>query len=287
MAAAEQSSLLQEIEKGKDLKHVSSTSDKSAPVIEKDVHVKEAPQKKVFEEIKTEHQLKHVETADKSQPVIDQSVKIHENPMKAVFAELPAGKAILTHNKVIDEVVNKPHELKHVSTFSDKSAPVIEKDVHVKEAPQKKVFEEIKTEHQLKHVETVDKSTPVIDKDAHIGENPMKAVFAELPAGKAILSHNKLVDEVVKPHELKHVETVDKSTPVIEKDAHIGEAPQKKVFAEITKPHELKHVDTVDKSTPVIDKSVHIGEAPQKKLFEEIKKSGSEAAGATPPTPSQ
>jgi len=104
----------------------------------------------------------------------------------------------------------------------------------------------------------------------------MKAVFAELPAGKAILTHNKIVEEVVKPHELKHVETVDKSVPVIEKDVHIGEAPQLKVFEEITKPHELKHVDTVDKSVPVIDKSAHIGEAPQKKLFEEIKKQGEE-----------
>jgi len=79
---------------------------------------------------------------------------------------------------------------------------------------------------------------------------------------------------VTKPHELKHVETVDKSQPVIDKTAHIGEAPQKKVFEEIKSgEHPLIHLDsTSDRSAPVIDKTAHIGEAPQIKLFEEIKK---------------
>jgi len=136
-----------------------------------------------------------------------------------------------------------------------------------------KVFEELKQPHELKHVDTLDRSAPVIYKNVHIGKNPMREVFAELPAGKTLLAHNKLMSQVGHPPELNHVETVDKSTPLIENDIHIGKAPQKQVFEEI-KQHQpaLHHCDTVDKSAPRIEKNVHIHEAPQVKLFEQIRK---------------
>jgi hypothetical protein len=118
-------------------------------------------------------------------------------------------------NKLLDDL-SKPQQLKPTET-QDKSAPQIEKDVVIKEAPHKKVFEEIKQTHELNHVETADKSAPVIEKDVKIGENPMKSVLAEVPAGKAILVHNKLIKDISTPHELKHVETTDKSAPVIDR----------------------------------------------------------------------
>jgi hypothetical protein len=59
-------------------------------------------------------------------------------------------------------------------------------------------------------------------------------------------------------------------------DVVIKEAPHKKVFEEIKQTHELHHVETADKSAPVIEKDIKIGEAPHKKLFEEIKQKGAE-----------
>jgi len=103
--------------------------------------------------------------------------------------------AALVHAKDLEAA--KSH-LKHAET-QDKSKPVIDSTVHIKENHHKDLLQEVTQPHELKHAETQDKSAPVIAKDIHIKEAPQKQVFAE----------------ITKPHDLKHVETDDKSKPAI------------------------------------------------------------------------
>jgi len=250
-----------------ELKHVEPQHDASKPLLDPSVHLREAPQKKVFEELSKDHQLKHVETThDASKPHIDPTVKVGEAPMKAMTQELHAAVA----HKAVNAAIGQAHELKHVEPTHDASKPVIPKDAHVGEAPQVKVFEEIGKEHHLKHVETThDTSKPAIPKDAHVGENPHKAVLQEV---QAAVAHKAVAAEIGQAHELKHVEpTHDASKPVIPKDAHVGEAPQVKVFWELQKEHQLKHVETThDASKPAIPQDAHVGEHPQKAVLQEV-----------------
>jgi len=94
--------------------------------------------------------------------------------------------------------------LKHTQT-QDKSFPVIEKDVHIKENHHKDLLTEIEQRHDLNHVTTHDASKPLIDKDIHIKEAPQKKVLAD----------------ITQHHQLKHVKMNDKSSPVFPKDVHI------------------------------------------------------------------
>jgi hypothetical protein len=98
------------------------------------------------------------------------------------------------------------------------------------------------------------------------------------PAEPKYEEFNKYVDPLASPKDLvliksqlKHVQTVDKSKPVIDKDIHILKNHHKALFAEIKQQHELKHVKkTRDASSPFLDKNMKIKESPQKKLFAEI-----------------
>ena len=122
------------------------------------------------------------------------------SPTEEKKEECHTGDALVQAKDLEDA---KSH-LKHAET-QDKSKPIIDSSVHIKENHHKDVLQEIGQSHDLKHVDTHDKSAPVIDKDVHIKEAPQKQVFAEIS----------------KPHELKHVETDDKSKPAIPKDVHI------------------------------------------------------------------
>merc|ERR1712146_718173 len=68
---------------------------------------------------------------------------------------------------------------------------------------------------------------------------------------------------------LKHVETVDKSAPVIEDDVKVGKNPMPEVAAEIAKGTDLKHVETDDKSAPKIDPETKVGKNNNKEVFSE------------------
>jgi len=95
---------------------------------------------------------------------------------------------------------------------------------------------------QLKHVQTRDNSKPVIEKDAHIIQNHHKALFAELRQRPA----------------LNHVETRDASAPVWDKSLRIRPSPQTQIFEDIRgHNYQLKHVNTWDRSVPVIPKVGH------------------------------
>jgi len=97
--------------------------------------------------------------------------------------------------------------LKHAETI-DKSKPVIDQNVHIKENHHKDLLTDLAHRHPLHHVmktETHDASAPVIDQEIHIKEAPQKQVMAD----------------ITKHHDLKHVEMKDKSAPMIPKDIHI------------------------------------------------------------------
>lgn len=62
----------------------------------------------------------------------------------------------------------------------------------LREAPQKKVLEEVKAEKKLKHVDDKDRhdaSEPIIDPNAKVGEAPQKKVLADIAKGEAHLKH--------------------------------------------------------------------------------------------------
>jgi len=95
--------------------------------------------------------------------------------------------------------------LRHARTV-DKSKPIIERDVHIKENNHQDLLVEIEQPHDLHHVATThDASVPVIDKDIRIKEAPQKQVLSD----------------IVQHHELKHIEMNDKSAPIIPNDVHI------------------------------------------------------------------
>jgi hypothetical protein len=95
--------------------------------------------------------------------------------------------------------------LKHTQT-RDKSKPIIENDVHIKENHHKELLVEIEKRHDLNHVKTThDASKPFIDKSIHIQEAPQKRVL----------------EDITQHHQLKHVKMNDKSAPMIPRDVHI------------------------------------------------------------------
>lgn len=169
-----------------------------------DIKIKEAPQKKVFEELqKAEGQLKHVDSVerkDRSTPVIEKDVKVRENPMKEVLKEVPAGPSLMAHKKINKEVAGGSANLKPTEGARDASAPIIEEGrfcfgffflrlgTVIKKNPFPDVLkglpkgdEEGKVEANLKPAENVhDASAPAIDPEAKVKEAPQKALFNEI-----------------------------------------------------------------------------------------------------------
>jgi len=71
--------------------------------------------------------------------------------------------------------------------------------------------------------------------------------------------------------ELKTVETVDKSTPVISSDVKIKIIDRHGLLDEVSKEHDLKHAETVDKSVPKIE-NVQVKKLDRKAFLTEIEK---------------
>jgi len=69
--------------------------------------------------------------------------------------------------------------------------------------------------------------------------------------------------------ELKKVETVDKSNPVISSDVKIKKIDRHELMDEVTKEHDLKHAETVDKSVPKIE-NVQVKKLDRKAFLTEI-----------------
>jgi len=83
---------------------------------------------------------------------------------------------------------------------------------------------------------------------------------------------SKVIESIEKPHNLHHVETKDTSNPHIEA-VPLRKNVHSQVFEQIQKVEhsELKHVETKDKTVPVLDKNVHLKKDVRPSLFEEIK----------------
>merc|ERR1712098_128862 len=77
------------------------------------------------------------------------------------------------------------HSLKHVETV-DKSAPVIDSEVHIKKVDREGFLNEVKADHSLKHVETTDKSAPAIDPEVHVKKVDRTGLLSEIEAGKEL-----------------------------------------------------------------------------------------------------
>jgi hypothetical protein len=78
--------IFSEVEKGKQLKHA-ETTDKSVPVLEKDVHIKTVDRTPFLQELTGEHSLSHAETVDRSGPVIE-TVQVKKNVHDALLKEV-------------------------------------------------------------------------------------------------------------------------------------------------------------------------------------------------------
>jgi len=71
--------------------------------------------------------------------------------------------------------------------------------------------------------------------------------------------------------DLKKVETVDKSVPVISSDVKIKKIDRNEFIDEVSKEHELKHAETDDKSAPKIE-NVQVKKLDRKAFLNEIVK---------------
>lgn len=162
--------------------------------------------------------------------------------------------------------------LKHVGQVADRSAPVIDPDVHIKESTRPELLQEIAQGVHLKHVDEVhDHSAPVIEEGVHVGKSPHKDLLQEVVAGAG---HRQLMHDLIEHKDsihLHHVETVDKGKPVLDPSATVHKWDKEALLDEIEAPHKLKHVDTSnDRSAPQVSPDVHIKHFPHKELMQEV-----------------
>jgi CO dehydrogenase/acetyl-CoA synthase epsilon subunit len=221
--------------------------------------IKEAPQKRIFEEIRQPHQLRHVKVNDRSAPVIPSDVHITIPKTEAL---LVAGKerfnsALSTAKQVAYSIGKKTQQVAHTLeekigykfTTADEGTFEFVKFVDTVASP--KELELVKS--HLKATQTIDKSKPVIDTDVHIRNNRHRELFAEIELRREL-----------KPSKIEH----DASAPFIAKDMHIKQNTHRELLAEIVKPQDLKHVATHDTTAPFIPKDIHIKESTQKKVLD-------------------
>eukprot|EP00898_Chlorokybus_atmophyticus_P006446 jgi/Chlat1/6802/Chrsp51S06506 len=179
--AAAHAELIKEVEKGVRLKRAMSL-DRSAPVIEA-AQLHGSVHALLLHELASKttnvgsngHQLRHVAedaTRDKSAPIIEGGVRVKKSEREALKQEIEGGNASLRHIEVTDKsapllpspppapaavaalmesISDSPSStlLRHVADGSgDRSAPVIEADVHVGKAEMPQVLAELKSRKQ-------------------------------------------------------------------------------------------------------------------------------------------
>jgi hypothetical protein len=189
---------------------------------------------KVLEEIPGEHHLRHVDSNDKSKPVIDPDVKLHTWDKEGLLHGIEAGVP-----------------LKHVQP-DDRSAPHIDPNVHLQPNHHKELMEEVKA--AAGHVAVVRELNSVSDA-AGAGDGAEDATV------------NPLVGQ------LHHVETVDKSKPVIDANTHVQKWDKEGFLQEVSAEHRLHHVDPSqihDASKPVIPGDAQVVESPAKAVLQQI-----------------
>jgi len=145
--------MLDEIRRGRRLKHVEKTNDKTKLQIEKGFRLRKNNRDALFKEInRGGFKLKRVsKTNDRSAPMFER------------YGKVPIPKDLL--KDVTKGGTTK--KLHHVDTV-DKSKPKIEKDVKIKKYDRKPLLGELTEGIDLKHVETTDKAKPVIPRNFHL-----------------------------------------------------------------------------------------------------------------------
>jgi len=157
----------------KELKHV-ETVDKGKPVIDSTAHIKKSKRPKVLDEIKDFKGF-----AEK----------------KAEY-ERQAQAQSEARSKLFEGIEQQPHNLHHVETteVKDTSKPNIE-PVPLRKNVHSQVFQQIQKVElsELHHVETNDKTAPVIDKKVHLKKDVRPSLFEEIKS--APLSEKKSLYE--------------------------------------------------------------------------------------------
>jgi len=185
---------------------------------------------RVFESIrKGGFKLKHVETNDKTKINFKRDYKDFKTnrryDRRPMFNELLRGR-----------------RLKHVEP-KDKTKLNLEKGYKLRKHNRKALLDQInKGNFKLKKAKTNDRSAPSFER------------YGKVPIPKALLK------DVTKGsgNKLHHVNTVDKSRPMIEKDVRIHKIDRKPFLGEVKEGVHLNHVETCDKTKPQIPRNFHL-----------------------------
>eukprot|EP00877_Chromochloris_zofingiensis_P011579 jgi/Chrzof1/6675/Cz19g05100.t1 len=183
-----------------------------------------------------------------------------------------------SRQRLMHEIQDGVKPLNHVTDAHDSSQPNIEPGTQVKTWDKDHLLQDIEAGAKLKHVETVDKSQPVIDPTIQLQPNHHKDLLEEV-------KHQAVVHSIKSQgnsprHSLRHVETVDKSKPIIPEDVHLQKVDRSPFLQEVSSPQALRHVDESqvhDRSTPHIEPGTHIKDNPAKAVLAQL------ASGELPP----
>jgi uncharacterized protein YjbJ (UPF0337 family) len=188
----------------------------------------------VFADIcKNDFHLKHVQTNDRSAPMFEkESFKLKKHNIKPLLNEIKRNKVTLKHVDTIDKTNLRFLVEKGSWTFDKKN-------------PRQDLLAAIqRKDAKLRKTKTNDRSAPCLEKK-----------YKKVPLPKTLLK------DVTKatPSKLHHVETVDKSCPIIEKDVQIKKCDREPFLGEVKEGVDLKHVETIDKAQPKIPKTFNEG----------------------------
>jgi len=220
-----------------------------------------------------------------------ESFTFHPNCAQNWLKQKEVDRQKSQHQTILEVIAREEFakaNLKHVETV-DKAQPQVEA-VPVRKNVHSKVMEQIQhvEANELKHVETVDKAQPSIDCKAKIKKSNRPKLMNEVKGFKGFeerkaeyekqaQARNEVKEKVIEGVKtekvaLTHVETVDKSQPVIE-SVPVRKNVHSKVMEQIqhVEANELKHVDTVDKAQPVIAKDAHVKASSRPKLMAEVR----------------
>jgi hypothetical protein len=91
----------------RNLKHVSGIKDKSYPMVDSGIRIKQAPFKTVLRDLQRKPNLRHVQTKDSTYPRVDKNVRIKR------VGKMPW----------LNDVERRQQRLRHVTQINDRSAP--------------------------------------------------------------------------------------------------------------------------------------------------------------------
>jgi len=186
-------------------------------------------------------------------------------------------------NKVLESVRKGNFKLKHVET-KDMCKPQFKRDYKDfklrRSVNRKPMLDELRRGRRLKHVETNDKTKLQLERGFKLRKHNRDALFKEIKRGGFKLKRAKTNDRSAPQFErygkvpipkdllkdvtkgsnkkLRHVDTVDKCKPKIEKDVKLKKYDRKPLLGELKEGVDLKHVETCDRAKPVIPKNFHL-----------------------------